>query len=159
MSHIRPEAFISILKKVLVRKSGHPMIQFFRYGIVSAIAFGVDFGTLYLLTLAGFFRQYYILAATPAFLLGLLTSYFLSVNWVFPKRRVGSARKEFLIFSVIGVVGLGLTLAVIAFLTEIVLARWIVISDRQIRIILSKLAAAVVGILWNFFARKYLLFR
>lgn len=121
-------------------------IQLLRYTVVGGLAYFVDFGTLILLKeYAGF---HYLVAAACAFLLGLVTNYCLSVLWVFPKRRLGSRWLEFGIFGLIGLVGLALT--------EVIM--WGLTDRVQVQYQLSKIAAAVVVYLWNFFARKYALF-
>jgi len=121
--------------------------QFARYLCVGGVAFVVDFGSLYLLTeFAGF---HYLVSAAAAFLLGLITNYYLSRAWVFDRRTMENAAAEFAIFSVIGVVGLGLNEAIIWF-----------ISDRlHFHYMMAKAVSAAVVLVWNFGARKAVLFR
>lgn len=154
-----PEALISFFHDLFVKKSDSTLVQFLRYAVVGGIAFCVDFGVLYLLTLTEFFRHYYLLAATVSFVFGLLTSYSLSVLWVFHRRSVRNPWVEFLLFAAVGVVGLGLNAAIIWFCTEIVFIRWAAIADKQIRIIGSKVIATVIVYLWNFLGRKLTLFK
>lgn len=122
-------------------------VQFFRYGLVGGAAFAVDFGSLYLLT--DFAGLHYLASAALAFLLGLCTNYALSVSWVFPTRNLRSRWLEFLLFGLIGGVGLGLN--------EVVL--WALTEGVGLHYLLSKVGAAGVVFLWNFFARKLSLFR
>ena len=127
-------------------KTESTLIQLFRYTFVGGLAFIVDFGTLYLLT--EFINVHYLISAAAAFILGLLTNYFLSVKWVFSSRTIDSRGIEFLLFAVIGLIGLGLN--------ELFL--WVFTDLFSIYYLFSKIITAVFVYLWNFLARKYILF-
>ena len=83
---------------------------------------------------------------------GLLAIYFLSTFWVFRSSKVQSQLVEFLAFAAIGVVGLLLTLGITK-LSEISLGN--ITSGYQM---IGKIVSTMIAFLWNFFARKYLLF-
>ncbi len=136
-----------MINQLLKNKTSNLFIQLFRYTIVGGIAFVFDFGTLTILT--EFFNIYYLLSAAIAFLLGLSVNYLLSIIWVFEKRTVKSKSIEFVVFSLIGLVGLALNEFFIWFFTEI----------AGIYYLLSKILSAVFVYLWNFFVRRYTLFR
>ena len=120
--------------------------QFLKYVIVGGIAFLADYGSLYALTeFAGF---HYLLSATIAFLLGLTVNYLLSVCWVFTERKIERRLLEFTIFAVIGIVGLLLNNLIMYLFTDIV----------RLNYLISKIIAAVLVLLWNFGARKMILF-
>lgn len=123
------------------------LIQLFRYGFVGGAAFIVDYGILILLT--ELFGLHYLLSATISFLLGLITNYLLSISWVFNKRSVSNRWTEFFIFSVIGIIGLGLNNLIMYLCTEKVLIHYTI----------SKIVATVIVFFWNFLARKALLFK
>lgn len=133
-------------KTLFVDKTESTLIQLFRYTFVGGLAFIVDFGTLYLLT--EFINLHYLISAAAAFILGLLTNYFLSVKWVFSNRTIDSRGIEFLLFAVIGLIGLGLN--------ELFL--WIFTDLFSIYYLFSKIITAVFVYFWNFLARKYVLF-
>lgn len=76
----------------------------------------VDFGSLYLLT--EFAGLNYLISAAIGFLFGVLTNYCLSRLWVFDRRTLENSILEFVIFSVIGIVGLGLNEVTIWFVRE-----------------------------------------
>ncbi|MFC1479905.1 GtrA family protein [Candidatus Omnitrophota bacterium] len=95
------------------------------------------------------FKIYYLTAALVAFLLGAITAYILNVKWVFDKRTFQNRYFEIAIFIVIGVVGLILNQYIIWFFTE----------NVSFHYLLSKLVATMIVVIWNFFARKYILFR
>ncbi len=136
-----------MINQLLKNKTSNIFIQLFRYTIVGGIAFIFDFGTLYILT--EFFNVYYLFSAGVAFLLGLSVNYLLSIIWVFEKHRVKSRYFEFIVFSLIGVVGLALNEFFIWFFTETI----------GFYYLLSKILSVVFVYLWNFFIRKFTLFR
>jgi putative flippase GtrA len=121
--------------------------EFARYFAAGLIALGIDFALYVALTeLAGW---HYLISATAAFAAGLATVYFFSIFWVFRERSIGPGSREFLLFSVIGIVGLALTAAVLYVLTDIL--------GLDYR--LSKIASAGLVFLFNFGCRKFFLFR
>ncbi len=128
-------------------KTNSTLIQLFRYTFVGGFAFLVDFGSLFLMT--EYFKVHYLISAGIAFILGLITNYFLSVRWVFDSRKMNSKSLEFFLFTVIGLVGLGLNELFLWIFTELLLIYYLI----------SKIITAILVYLWNFFARKYLLFK
>jgi putative flippase GtrA len=134
-------------KKLLKDQTDRTTIQLFRYIFVGGAAFIVDFGSLFILT--DFLGVYYLISAAIAFILGLLANYILSVNWVFNRRTVENRTFEFGIFALIGIIGLGLNEVIIWFFTD----------NLQMYYLYSKIISAVIILFWNFFARKFTLFR
>ena len=136
----------SRISLLLFTKSDKTSIQLLRYIFVGGIAYAVDFGSLFLLTEV--VKIHYLISAAIAFILGLLTNYILSIFWVFAKRTLTSKQMEFLIFAIIGLVGLGLNEGIIWFFTALV----------HFHYLMSKVISAIVVFFWNFFARKRILF-
>lgn len=121
--------------------------EFIRYFIASAIALVVDAGSLYLLTdVAGL---PYLYSGAIAFILGLTIIYVLSVTWVFDRRVLRDPKAEFLLFAVIGIVGLGINEAVL----------WVATDVIGLYYLISKVLSVIFVFSWNFGARKYALFR
>lgn len=137
----------SLFYTLFRKKTDNTFLQLIRYTIVGGFAFLIDFGTLYILT--EFVNLHYLLSAGIAFILGLLTNYFLSIRWVFDTRIVRDKKLEFIIFAVIGLLGLGLN--------ELFL--WIFTDLLDIYYLVSKILTSMLVYLWNFFARKRILFR
>ena len=131
---------------LLFAKSDKTSTQFLRYIFVGGIAYAVDFGSLYFLT--DIIRIHYLISAAAAFILGLITNYTLSIFWVFARRTLTNKQMEFLIFAIIGVVGLGLNEGIIWFFTGLI----------HFHYLMSKVVSAIVVFFWNFFARKKILF-
>lgn len=122
-------------------------VQLLKYGVVGAIAFGVDYGSLWLLTeVAG---VHHLVSAAIAFILGLTCNYLLSTAWVFGESRLKSTAAEFTAFALIGVVGLGLNELIIFLIADV----------AEVHYMIAKLVSTALVFFWNFFARRFLLFR
>lgn len=133
-------------KVLFTEKTNHVFIQLFRYTFVGGFAFVIDFGLLWFLK--EIFGLHYLLSATLAFIAGLTVNYFISIRWVFIRYKNRNRISEFFYFTFIGIIGLGLN----------DLFMWLFTDKVQFHYLISKIAAAILVYLWNFFARKYLLF-
>lgn len=140
------------IKKLFVGDTDNTFIQFFRYCFVGGFATVVDWGLSALLFYLVFGQQLAVLCNGLSFVAGLLVNYFLSTFWIFKSSKINNRFLEFLSFAAIGVVGLLLTLG-ITWGFEAALKD--VTSLYQI---IAKVVSTAVSFLWNFFARKYLLF-
>ena len=116
------------------------------YVAVSGCALLVDISMLWVLV--HFFSWWYLAAATTSFLMGLGVIYALSVTLVFKQRRLKDRKVEFASFAAIGVVGLGINAAVMAF----------AVKALGLHYLIAKCGAAGFTFLWNFVARRQLLF-
>jgi putative flippase GtrA len=115
--------------------------------VVGGLAFLVDFGTLYALT-AGL-HIYYLTSAALSFILGLSCNYALSRIWVFDQRTLQNITLEYVIFTAIGLIGLGLNQV----------GMWVLTEQLHLHYLLTKIGTTAPVFLWNFCARKYVLFR
>lgn len=137
---------MELVKKALVHKSNNNIVQFVRYGFVSAVALAVDFGSLVLLTeLAG---VNHLISATIGFIFGLTVNYALSILWVFHSTKQTNNRQAFIIFTIIGIIGL--------LLTDLII--WLMTDVAGVHYLLSKIASAFIVFIWNFTARKKMVF-
>lgn len=134
--------------KLLKGPSGDIRIQAFRYLISGGTAFVVDTGLLTLLTEL-FGREHLLLWTAIAFCVGLLITYLFSILWVFDNRSLKSRTAEVGIFVAIGVIGLGLT----------ELLMWAFAQKAGLHYLLSKIITTVLVFVWNFAAKKLILFR
>ncbi len=128
--------------------------EFFRYVLVGGLAFLVDYGTLIL------FKQVILTGGSPwelfistaaGFITGLITNYILSLVFVFKKTENsgnGKSVKAFIIFTVIGIIGLGLTELIMYIGTELL----------KISYLIVKIIAAAIVLIWNYIGRKILIF-
>ncbi len=136
-----------LINRLFVDPTNNIFIQLLRYGFVGGVAFLADYGALYLLTDA--IGLHHLLSAAIAFIIGLTVNYLLSVSWVFRgNRKSNNALKEFIVFAIIGVIGLGLNELIIWAGTDLI----------GLHYMLSKLISTAIVFFWNFFARRMTLF-
>lgn len=129
-----------------IGKSNKLTIQLARYMIVGGLSFIVDFVLLYYFTEVLLIN--YLISAAISFTIGVGVNYLLSIFWVFKKRNVANRLNEFFIFTAIGAIGL--------LFNELFL--WLFTDLLTTHYLLSKVFAAILIFLWNFFARRYILF-
>ena len=137
-----------LIDKLLKGPSGDLRIQAFRYLISGGTAFLVDTALLTLLTEC-FGREHLLLWTCIAFAAGLVITYLFSILWVFDNRSMKSRTAEITVFVLIGVIGLGLT----------ELLMWFLAQKAGLHYLLSKIVTTVLVFVWNFAAKKLLLFR
>ena len=95
-----------------------------------------------------FANFHYLTSAAIAFVAGLVVNYVLSKLWVFNKSSYKNKVAEFLMFALIGVIGLGFTELLMWLFTDIFGAYYII----------SKILTTMLVYFWNFFARKFMIF-
>jgi putative flippase GtrA len=139
--------FGALIKEAFSGRSDSVKIQVLRYGIAGLTAAAIDTGLLALLTEL-FGDKLLLLWTAIAFTAGLATTYLLSINWVFSNRTMGQ-KTEMLLFAVIGIIGLGLTELLV----------WVFAIKLDWHYLLAKITAATTVFIWNFSAKKLLLFR
>ena len=135
-----------LLSLLFREPTNRTLVQLFRYGFVGGVAFLVDYGTLFLLT--EYAQIPYLVSAAIAFVAGLVVNYLLSISWVFNQNRNEKPAKEFLYFTIIGVVGL--------LFNELIM--YVATDLCHLHYMLSKIISTMIVFFWNFFARKVLLF-
>ena len=149
-----------MLKQLLMKKSNNSMIQFLRSLVVGGIATVVDMAVL--TALVELADVNLAIATALGFVAGLIVNFIISTLWVFNKSQVVKNRfVEFVVFSVIGVIGLlineGIVLFFELYLSPKEIFSFLLPSDKYY--ILGKLTATVVAFVWNFAARKLLLYK
>ena len=117
-----------------------------KYFLVSLAALALDYGLLVGLTSLG--RLHYLVSAAIGFCAGLALNYALSVAFVFKEHRLTDRRVEFLGFLLIGLAGLGLNEALMKLFVE----------TAGLGYAIAKIPATGVGFVFNFGARRLLLF-
>ena len=132
-------------KSLFITKSNNTFIQFFRYIFVGGVAFLADGGSLFLITTIG---VNYLISVIFAFVIGLAVNYGLSKLLVFENSSV-NGKIEFLVYGIIGVIGLGFTEIIMYVLTEI----------AGLYFMVSKVIATIIVLVWNIVARKITLYR
>ncbi len=119
--------------------------QFMKFGVVGAIAFVIDFGLLALLTSG--FGVNYLISATISFTASVVFNYFASMRYVFTHRDGLSRRREFIIFVVLSVIGLGINNVLM----------WVGVEFLHWFYLVVKIFATAVVMIWNFVTRKIFL--
>ncbi len=152
--------------KLFIEETTNTFIQFFRSLFVGGIATVADIGVLVL------FRELFGMpekgATVFGFIAGLTVNYIVSTFWVFAKAKVKNRVVDFIAFAVIGIIGLGLTELIIApfamegffgmgyFVKHATFGTLIPVDKYYI---VGKLVATVLVYIWNFCARKFILYR
>jgi len=113
-----------------------------KYGFVSVFALVVDVGLLFLLVEQ--MGTNHICAATSSFVAGLIVNYTLARALVFKQSRM-RFRDEFILYTLIGVIGLGLNDIIIYLLVEL-----------QVWYMYAKAVSVAVVFFFNFFGRRRL---
>ncbi|MCL2031050.1 MAG: GtrA family protein [Oscillospiraceae bacterium] len=149
-----PELF----KTWFLRPSQNGRVQLFRSLFVGAAASVTDMAVLAALFTG--LGQNALLSAALGFIAGLLVNFVLTRLWVFTGSRLSGAA-EFIAFSVISVIGLGLTMLIVwVFETPVAAARplgaWL---SAEGYVFAGKLAAIAAVFAWNFLMRKYVVYR
>lgn len=136
------------LKGIFFNPTTNGFIQFFRYAFVGGIATVVDWGILFLLT--EFMHFHHLLSAVFSFAAGLVANFVLSKLLVFnsTEAKVNKAL-EFAGYAIIGVIGLGIT--------ELIM--FVMTSKLHMHYMISKIIATVVVLIWNYLARKYIIYK
>ena len=129
------------------------ILEFSRYVIVGGIAFIADISTLYI------FKEYLLegvqfalyLATAIGFMAGLTVNYLLCIKFVFLSAKgteSGKGKRDKILFTVIGVIGLGIN----------ELGMSIGAGFYEINYLFVKVVVAGIVLLWNYFARKFMIF-
>ena len=125
--------------KILIREA-------LLYSAMSGFLLCVDIALLWILV--HYFSWPYLVAATVSFTAGILVGYTLSVTAVFRFRRLKNQPIEFATFAAIGIVGLAINAAAMSFGVDYLGAHYLA----------AKCGAACLTFMWNFAARRQLLF-
>lgn len=137
-------AFKFDINKLFREATDNTIIQFFRYLFVGGIAAVVNIGMLYVFT--DIIHINYIISNILSFTLGLFTNYILSKKFVFQGETSISKTKEFIIYAIIGVLGLGIDTFLV----------WLFTDVFKVYYMISKLISTLIVFVWNFGARKVL---
>ncbi len=119
--------------------------QLIKFGIVGVISTLLDYGLMILFTEV--FGIYYLLSSTLSYMISLAFNYLASMKYVFHGREGMSKVKEFLIFTVLCLMGMGLNQLVL----------WLIVEQLGIDYRISKILATGVVMVWNFVTRKLFL--
>ncbi|MEY8562906.1 GtrA family protein [Eggerthellaceae bacterium 3-80] len=116
--------------------------QIMKFGVVGLIAFCIDYGLMVFLTEVVSLN--YLISATISFTASVIFNYLASMRYVFRHKAGMSRRKEFVIFVILSVLGLGINNG----------CMWIGVELFGISYLVVKIVATAVVMVWNFVTRK-----
>ena len=115
-----------------------------QWDVVGVIATGIDFGIMIFLTEV--FGVDPVISSGISFCTSTVFNYLASMRFVFKHREDLSKRREFIIFVVLSLIGLGINQLIMWGGTTVLGEGWYV---------LVKVVATGLVMLWNFFSRKH----
>lgn len=119
--------------------------QLFRFGIVGGIAFLIDYSVLFICT--EYLGIYYLISSFISFTVSTVFNYIASVRWVFDVNQKKSQRRNFVLFIVFSVIGLGINQCIM----------WFGVEKLDLYYMLVKIGATAIVMVFNFVTRKMFL--
>ena len=116
-----------------------------KFGVVGVIAFVIDYGLLAFCT--EILHINYLVSATIGFTVSVVFNYFASMRYVFTHKEGMSKRREFIIFVVLSVIGLGINNG----------CMWLGVEILGWHYLIVKIGATAIVMVWNFVTRKIFL--
>lgn len=155
--------------------------QLIKFGIAGGVATIADCGVLWLflllfearqIVLSGFRIESYLIYNTVSYTIGATVSYILSVNYVFPHRKIKNRHLEFAIFLLIAFGGWALTSLIMHLGMQMIeafgimrilghlhrLVGFVSLAPRELAVMLVKCVAIVLVFFYNFGVRKVIMF-
>lgn len=119
--------------------------QLFRFGIVGGIAFLIDYSVLFICT--EYIGIYYLVSSFISFTVSTVFNYIASVRWVFDVDKKKSQSRNFVLFIVFSIIGLGINQCIM----------WFGVEKLSIYYMLVKIGATAIVMVFNFVTRKMFL--
>ena len=119
------------------------LLQFLKFSIVGILAFFIDYGLFLLLHTA--LDVQYLLASIVSYCIATVFNFIESMNHVFEGREGQSKSEQFVIFTILSIIGLGLNS----------LFLWLFTGIVGVYAEISKIIATFLVMIFNFFTRKY----
>lgn len=119
--------------------------QLLKFGVVGVISFVIDYLVLFICT--EFLGIYYLISSLISFSVSTVFNYIASVRWVFDVNQERRRRKNFVLFIVFSIVGLGLNQLIM----------WFGVDVLHIYYMLVKIGATAIVMVFNFVTRKMFL--
>lgn len=117
------------------------LAQIIKFGLVGFLCFFIDYGIMVFLTeVAG---VHYLFSSGISFTVSVVVNYVLSLTYVFETEK-GNKIKEFIIFVVLSVIGLGINQVLM----------WFCVDILGIFYMISKIGATAVVMVYSFVSRK-----
>ena len=116
--------------------------QIMKFGVVGVIATLIDWGIFAVCTRV--FHIHYAISNVIGFSISVIFNYWASVKWVFDVNKEKDSKRNFVLFIIFSVIGLGLN--------ELIL--FICIDKIHIMDLISKVIATAIVMVFNFVTRK-----
>jgi len=127
-------------------------LEFCRYILVGGSAFLIDFGLFHLFDTHIFAGKYLYLSVFIGYFVGLIYNFLLSCKYVFENgfdKIKDKEIKSFIVFTIIGLIGL--------VLTELFMHLFVKICHFDSDI--SRIITSAIVLFWNYIARKVIIFK
>ena len=128
------------------------ILEFLRYVLIGGSAFLIDIALMYIFKEFIFQGKFLYLAVFIGYMVGLIYNFFFSCKFVFENGFNKIKNKEiqsFIIFTIIGIIGLLLTELLMKLFVDII----------GIYYVLSKILTGAIVMFWNYIARKVIIFK
>ena len=147
-----------MFKKLFIHKTHNSVVQLFRSVISGMSSTFIDVISLALFV---FFFKFNVSVATAlAFIIGISVNYILNSFWVFSADNLNSRIKEITEFIFVSAIGLLLNMLIInifdRYLSKFKIFGNLIPPDKYY--LVGKVLVAMIVFLWNFFARKYIIY-
>lgn len=124
-----------------------------RFAVVGGANTALDFIILFALTFAGMDK---IAANYISTGLSLIFSFFMNKSFTF-KHKTGNAKKQFIFFLVITLIGLWVIQPIVIWISSAALAPYI--TSEAISLFIAKLIATVASLVWNYILYSRIVFK
>lgn len=142
--------------------------QIAKFGVVGVICFLIDYfiyvgaNALFEMTgIAGIFPKYYLVSAFLGFSISVVVNYLLSMKYVFVRKEDISRQKEFIIFLILSVIGMGVNELCLYVGIDLIYGHWrwlrSIMGEDFAKNIFFKFGATGVVMVYNFITRKIFL--
>lgn len=115
--------------------------------MVGTTAFVIDYGFLYVFT--EFAGINYLISSGLSFSISVIFNYIMSIVWVFDVDKSNSKLRDFVVFMVLSVIGLGINQLIM----------WLLVDFMALWYMFAKIFATAVVMVYNFVTRKLFLER
>ena len=132
--------------------------QIIKFSDVGGFSFVVDFVVYAVLCNA--LQVHYIIAGVAGFVVSVVVNYVLSMKFVFVSRDDMPKDKEFIVFVVLSLIGMGLNSLILYLCIDILYVYWLwlqCIIDIETMNLLAKIVATGIVMIYNFETRKIFL--
>ena len=132
----------------------HLISQLVKFGLVGVLCFFIDFG---LFTLCNAVKIPYLISGFIGFTVSVIVNYVLSMKYVFERRENMSKQREFIIFVILSIVGLGLN-ELLLYIGMDGIYYHVAALQNSLSVTLAqtlvKLLATAIVMIYNFITRK-----